>query len=123
MTKITIEQPINPRKDFVDSLRACADFFEQHPDLPLPENQTLNVWNLTRDAIVKVAQQGSWQKHYAGSIFYLSRDFGNNLTLEYNAPRETVCRKVVKGMITVPAKPEQELEDVEWVCSEPLLAP
>ena len=36
--------------------------------------------------------------------------------------RETVCRKIVKGKKMVEAQPAREVEDVEWVCDEPILA-
>lgn len=115
------ETSIARRDAFIAGLRACADFLEAHPELRTPENQTLNVWNCTKEDLTVAAKTSSWEKVYAGTLFYLTKSFGEGLTLEYNTPRETVCRKVVKGTIIIPARPEQEVEDVEWVCDDAAL--
>ena len=106
------------RAAFIQALRDCADFFEAHPSIRTPEGQTLNVWNCTKSELGSVAAISGWRKTYTDSLFYLTKMFSEDLMLEYNAPRETVCRKVVKGTKMIPAQPEREVEDVEWICDD-----
>ncbi len=106
------------RDAFIAGLRACADFFERHAAVPIPRYNVMNVFVYTKEEIVHAARQCAWEKEYNGPWFMLVKRFGEDLRVEINTSRETVCRKVVTGTKIVPAQPEREIEIVEWVCEE-----
>lgn len=109
------------RSAFIQSLRDAADFFEAHPNVAVPRYTVMNVFLNTREEIVEQARAASWEKVYNDAWFTLLRRFGDDLTVEVNASRETVCRKVVTGSHVVPALPERTIEDFEWVCDDEAL--
>lgn len=102
-------------------LRELADFLDAHPavTLQLVEHQ---IYVRTRDEIAALATIGGWRKTYNSDYFHLERAFAGDVTLSVFTDRAEVCRKVVTGHRTIPARPEQQVEIVEWVCEEPLLA-
>ncbi len=110
------------RAAFIQALRGCASFLEQHPEIGMPVSTTMNVFVDEREEVAAVARMTTWEKVYTDNFFTLRKTFCEDLTFEINAPRTAVCRRVVKGTRVIPAKPEQIVEDVEWVCDEPLLA-
>lgn len=112
---------MSERNDFIKALRDCADFFEQHPGIPMPRYTTMNIFHSTREALADYARMATWEKVYNGEWFFLRKEFGAHLTLDIATSRETVCRRVVTGTTILPARPEQEVETVEWVCEEALL--
>ena len=125
MTTITPDQVSNEadaetlrRAEFIQSLRNCADWLEQHPGVRAPCYQNMNVFVNTRAEVVAHARAATWEKIYNDTWFYLRHEFGPDLSIDITAERETVCRKVVAGTEIVPAKPEHEVEIVEWVCDD-----
>ncbi len=102
----------------IKGFRDLADFLEQHPGVPAPHYSTLNVFCNDRESIAVVARQSSWEKGYNAHWFYLRKEFGEDVTLEINVSRETVCRRVVTGKTIVAATPEREVDVVEWVCED-----
>ena len=106
------------RAAFIQSLRDCADFLDRHPSVNVPRYVNLNVFVNTREEIAAHARVTSWEKVYNDTWFYLRKEFGTDLSLDITVQRETVCRKVVTGTRVVPAKPEHEVEDIEWVCDD-----
>lgn len=72
---------------------------------------------------------GRCEKKYASDSFKLVKKFGDNITLTFSTNRKSVCRKIVVGtkkvqkreFVDVPNEFE-EVEEVEWVCDDPLLA-
>ena len=121
------EQERARREDFIRGLRDMADFFAQHPTVKLPSTECFNVFVTTREELAEHARVTSWEKVYEGPWFMLRKHFSEDLRLEINTDRQTVCRKVVTGTRVVPAKPaveEHEEETFEWVCDDAsLLAP
>jgi len=138
------------RADYIAGLRALADLLEQHDELPLPSHgasQPLDWWiweHEVEDAkavmatIVRLlpgAKSKVVGESGASSWFTVEAKL-HGLRINVNARRNTVCRRVVKGVREVTkevADPEalaavptvtvtETVEDVEWVC-EPLLAP
>ena len=109
------------RKAFIQGLRACADFFEQHPTVNTPYCETINVFVGTRDGMAAHARASTWEKVYSDSWFMLCKEFGGGVTLEINTSRETVCRRIVTGTEVVPAQPERVVEKVEWICEDAAL--
>lgn len=131
-----------------DTLRAVAEFIEQHPDLPVPlvtiydhrpEEAELD-WFLTINgraddeadqkakatAIVR-GIGGKWDKEPFGDTMSFRRKH-DGLNLSVQVERAAVCERIVTGTETVTiaaveaqAERTEERELVEWRC-EPLLA-
>jgi len=112
-------------KDYVAGLRAMADFYEKHPDLPKPfDDGVAVVYVASKAGMVEVARQaGKVEKKYSDHYFELTKQLGA-IQLSFFTLREAVCRAIIKGKKTVPSYyvPEHEVDDIEWVCDEPLLA-
>ena len=114
---------------FIESLRTLADFYETHPDLPVPSDVTIRVYCLdTPEEVDRVARllapcekQVNPHDMGAGALLYLTRRF-NELTLSFIFLRKTVCVRRVVGTENVPAQviPAYTRETVEWDC-EPVL--
>jgi hypothetical protein len=114
-------QEADRRAAFIRSLRDAAQFLEDHPAVKAPRYVTMNVFVNTRDEIADQARAASWLKDYNDTWFNLRRQFGEDLSIEINASRETVCRKVVTGTRVVPARPECVVDVYEWECDDPAL--
>ena len=110
------------RAAFIQSLRACADWLEDHPTIRAPRYIDMDVFVDSREDVAAHARVATWEKIYAGQFFYLRKSFGEDLNLDIITARETVCRKVVTGTEIMPAQPEREVEIVEWVCDEGVLS-
>jgi hypothetical protein len=117
---------------FVDGLNALADWYEKHPEIPLP------MWDgsVILDAFVPGAPElaeaaralGHAEKHYGDKWFTVRCHFGP-ISLEFNAKRANVCRRVVVGTSYIPEKvipattiPAHTEEIVEWDCPDSLLS-
>lgn len=128
---------MNPNQKLIDSLREAADFLEARPELP----RFFHDVDLRHYIAGPVEEQRKLLADYARKLSPVEKSFldGSNLfrlvkqlpwgALRIIADREAVCRKVeTKKLIpakperTLPAEPEREEVEVEWVCSEPLLA-
>ena len=103
--------------EYADGLRQIADWYEAHPEAPLPRTNVVGVYTVdTRDELAAVARMlGSCEKRFTDNLFHLSRDFGA-LTLDFVSSRRAVCTRRVVGTRTVPARPEHEVEEIEWDC-------
>lgn len=115
---------MSERAEFIAGLHELADFLEAHPDLPLPCDQSHNVFMSDKADIAALARAagGRWEKGADPNYFYLKVKFAGGHSYDLNVNREKVCRKVVTGTRVQPAKPELEVEEFHWVCDEPLLA-
>jgi hypothetical protein len=117
-------------------LRLLADFLDQHPTLPQPTMYSFDSGASFRldEATAKedLRAIGSFEKSYSGESFYAYKQLGGR-KLTFSVGREAICRKVVKGTKVVPEhyvagsegyiEPEKTVEDVEWICDDPILAP
>jgi hypothetical protein len=118
-------------KEYADSLRLIADFFEQHEEIAVPADPTYSYYTYNRDrkGMGLLARAfGTSDKEMTADLFYLSRMFGK-IKFQALAWRESVCERVVTGTkkVTIEAKPATEEREVEvpiyeWRCEEPLLA-
>jgi hypothetical protein len=117
-------------KEYADSLRLIADWFEQHEEIPLQSTyDTFSYYALdTRDEMAMLAKAlgGKVEKEFEDDWFRLKRQFGK-ITFIATANRAQVCRKVIVGKKTVvQSVPESyrdesvEVDDVRWECDEPL---
>ena len=117
------------------ALRAFADWCDEHPDLAddLADIQ-VNIFGLDPKNLAWAAKQlGTCEKvaTEGSSFFILRRTFGEGVTLDINFYRETVCKRVSKGVRTVtreicdPEAPKvtvtEQVEDFEWICPDSIL--
>lgn len=110
---------------FIFSLRQIADFYETHPELPIPFLSEINGYVTTKEELKQVANNlGSCHKTYNNSLFTLSKEFGEIL-LSFHAGREQVCERVVIGkkmvekeIVIATEKKMVEEEIVEWKCTD-----
>ncbi len=113
------------RKCFLRSLRDLADFLDEHPQVPIPYKDTMNVFVNAREELAAIIRgSGHWEKSYVGNYFSIAKEFGEDLSYEVNVGRDQVCHKVVTGTRVVPAveaQPEHEELIEEWICDEPSL--
>lgn len=115
-------------KEYADSLRMIADWFEAHPDMPLPyQADEIDIFAVhSREQMENVARQfGSCEKEYSEGLFMLKKKIGE-ITLRAVANRNEVCKRKVVGAKLVPEQviPAHNVDIVEWECFEtPLLAP
>jgi hypothetical protein len=128
------------RDGLVAGLRELANFIEDRGlDLPIKLHSwnefTLNTWFYESDEVdPKVQLQraarvlGRADKNFQYSTFELTKKFGDYIKLKFSCDREKVCRKVVTGTKQVQKRvyvdiPNEfvNVEEVEWICDEPLL--
>jgi hypothetical protein len=126
------------RADFTAGLRALADWYDAHPDVPLPYEAISPLSILISgddDQLTEVGRiaraMGTCDKVVTAKFFRVTKSFGPVVKLEVVADRDQVCERVVTGVETVtelvpdPAAPlvEQtvEREIVEWQCPESIL--
>jgi hypothetical protein len=109
-------------EEFTAGLRAVADLYQQHPELPLPTVQ-LGLWltgdkNEVRETLahIKCTVPGATftQSDYASSV---SADV-KGIRLLFSASREVTCRRVVVGKKYIPASSGTFVDDVKWECIE-----
>jgi hypothetical protein len=123
------------RRQFIEGLRAVANFYEQNPGAWYDGmHLTLNMYVWGRSARKTLAEMarafGQCNKVYDDNNITLSRQFSEQVTLAVFAPRAKVCRRVVLGTRILPARivpateevriPASSVEILEWQCG-PLL--
>lgn len=123
------------RRQFIEGLRAVADFYEENPTAWYDGmHLTLNmyVWGrAARKALIETARLfGRCNKIYDDHNITVSRQFSEQVTVSVFAARARVCRRVVLGSRILPERivpatsevriPASRVEIVEWQC-EPLL--
>ncbi len=102
---------------FVQQLRARADWYEAHPDVPEPYIPTWNVFLTTRAELAAVARQvGDATKGDTDTGFFFLRVERPDFAIDFNVPREQVCTSRVVGERVIPAQPERTEPIIEWDC-------
>jgi hypothetical protein len=130
---LTTEQ--HRRRQFIEGLRAVAKFYEENPGAWYDGmHLTLNMYawgRVARKALVETARAfGRCDKTYDEDNITVSRQFSEQVTVAVFAPRAKVCRRLLLGTRTLPARivpateelhiPACKVEIVEWQC-DPLL--
>src|ERR1019366_185037 len=115
-------------KEYANSLRLVADWFEAHPEVEPPHDaEEIALYNVhTRAEMETVARNmGTCEKEYTDGYFKLRKKF-EGITLVAVASREQVCKRKVVGAKLVPEQviAAHNVDIVEWECFDtPLLAP
>ncbi len=120
------------REEWIAGVRALADFYEQHPDLPLSVSDIqLCLFPKLEEMRKYVGIFGKAQKDALGdSYFTLNKQFSKDryrkIYIQATWQREKVCERVVTGrkkvIQKVQIKPaettdvEVEVETYEWKC-------
>ena len=120
------EEKDQAREQFVWGLKGLLEFYENHPNFPLPTfNLGCNVYQYgaEKEEIGELARRLGKTEKIFGSDFMLCRKFSENVSIKVIASREKICKKIVKGKKIIPShyQPEREEEIVEWECDESLL--
>jgi hypothetical protein len=111
-------------EQYADSLRGIADWYEAHPEIPLPSDETMTNYSVCTKghAEALVRGLGGCEKSYDEESFSITKKVGI-LKLRFYFSRSEVCRRVVVGKTTepervVPARviPAREVDVVEWEC-------
>ncbi len=112
---------MSDRKEFIQSLRDLAEFYEHHSGVPLPLYPNVRAYVSTREELIEACRElGHFTKDFYGDRFAVERQFGS-ITLVVTSPRTVVCKRVVKGQRWVPPSEGHHVDAEEWVCDEPLL--
>lgn len=115
------------REQLIADMRAVADFFEAHPDLPVPGKLELDVYGVSKEQLRAVARAfPRVEKGASDIVFWLRCRFSYHTRLDFNGIREEICERVEVGTRLVaeqivPAKeaqviPAHEEPIVEWRC-------
>jgi hypothetical protein len=117
-------------ENFVEYLRAVADFYEEHPEIDAPFFTTSPLTVYLPDAKAKdiLRSIGSFDKTFDGDRFVAKKKIGPG-EIHFRTDRENVCVAKVVGSKSIPEKvvpssytPEQvipahEEDIVEWDCA------
>jgi hypothetical protein len=114
------------REAVIAGLRELADFLEAHPTLPAATMGRTIIYVEDKALLAQVAREGgSWRKDFSENWFSLEKSFGGGVQLDVYTDRAKVCRAVVVGKEMLPAVaalPEREVDKIEWVCDDAVLA-
>jgi hypothetical protein len=123
------------RRQFIEGLRAVAQFYEDHPEAwydGIHTTLSMYIWGRkTREILAQTVRSfGQCTKHYDDTNITVSRKFSDQVTLSVFASRAKVCRRVILGTRILPARtvpassevylPATTEEVVAWRC-DPLL--
>lgn len=111
-------------QEYARGLRLIADWYEAHPDMPIPYTGEICVFGVkeTREEAARIAEAlKPCRKEWAESFLKITRDFGG-VTLKFVFNREAVCTRRVVRHKEIPAEfsPARVVEIVTWDC-EPIL--
>jgi len=110
-------------QQFAESLLALADFYEAHPEVPLPCPELNNYSLDTKDDAALLAKAlRTFEKRYSDSLLIVAKKFGL-IELRFFLNRDSVCTSRVVGVETIPAQfieartiPARTKEILEWDC-------
>lgn len=124
LAELNVAATKSKHEQYADGLRAIADWYEAHQDIPLPSGG-IEVYSVhTKEEAANVIRSlGRCEKKYDSTFFYVIGEFGP-ISLKFSWYRSEVCERRVVGKKLVPAHytPEREEEIVEWDC-HPILQP
>lgn len=120
------------REKALTGLRALLDWFETHPDAPIPYQLDASTWHcrLNKDDLPRLRDIGDFEKRFNDT----DGDFEavvhvGKARIIYYTHRDNICIPRVVGKRTVPAEvvpesviPEHEEDIIEWECKESVLS-
>lgn len=120
---------LTPQQRYSLALRQIADWYERHPDAPIPlggcQNLSVYRFDATPEEIRAI---GPAKKVYAGNLFKYTVE-SENFTIEFVANRSDVCLPKVVGFREIPEQfveahviPAKREEIIQWECKESLLS-
>lgn len=91
-------------KQYTDSLRAIADWYDAHPEIELPVDY-IDVYNVNtkEEAATILKALSPCEKEYLSTMFYIKKSFGA-ITLRFCFYRNQVCERIVVGKKIIPAQ-------------------
>lgn len=107
---------------FVQQLREVADWYEQHPETPLPHEEEFDVRlygvHTREDAVNLIRLFGTCTKKWSESFLEVVKLFPSGANITGIFDRSRVCTRKVVGTRIVPRHVTEEhlLEIVEWDC-------
>jgi hypothetical protein len=112
------------QQDYVNGLRAAADFFELHPELIKTWScYTILVPLNSKEELQEAARvMGGFKKTFSDSHVGLLKRFSKTLSMEAYVLRDRICERVVVGQkevpaqAAIPASPAHMEDVVEWRC-------
>ena len=107
--------------EYANSLRLIADWYEQHPDMPVPMGY-IGVYSAATDELQAVARAlRPCTKEFNHGVFALERAFGA-VRLGFVWSRSDVCVATRVGERYIPEQyiPARVEDVVEWTC-EPIM--
>ena len=107
--------------EYAQGLRAIADWYEAHPDMPRIHDLSVAGCN-GKEQLVEIAQAlPSYVEEASGSLYYVIGDF-QGVSVKFMVWRTEVCERTVVGkrMEEARVSPAHEEDIVEWKC-HPLL--
>lgn len=125
------ETQVSSRESLIVRLREVADFFEQHPEVSVEEDNFGAIFlNIRKDAVNKLATfakaAGRVEKDTDKWHFSLRKSYGD-INLIYRSPREEVCTPTTVKKV-IPARhfeafdvPERVETETTYDCPPSLL--
>jgi hypothetical protein len=114
----------NQRAQFIDGIRALADFLETHPQVDLPYSLCASVYTDAKSVRKMTHLSGTWTKKYNDyNVSYVkpftnSQTYSGSIRLVLSVERSQVCERVQVGTKTVEAVPAHEAPVYEWRCAD-----
>ena len=117
------EKDLTEHEKFALGLRQLANFYEAHPEIPLPY-QDLHSYSLdTKDDAAMLAKAlGTFEKKYSDDLLIVSKKF-QSVNLKFYLTRDSVCTARVVGKkiepeVYIPSQhiPAREVDVIEWDC-------
>ncbi|HEX4501075.1 MAG TPA: hypothetical protein VH187_07940 [Scandinavium sp.] len=119
--------------DIVQKLRKLADWFEQHPGVPEPHLNRIDIFAFEKEDFLSAAREmGPASKHSDEEWYNLTTSAEHSgipveLTIRHRNMCERIETKVLVPEQIIPAKaeeiiPEHEEVRVEWKCPESILS-
>lgn len=120
------------RANQIAGIRQFIDIMEANPSLTLPYHLTsVTEYVYSKEELAQwtKALPGKKDKSQTDDYFIVETRLNEHFTVKVQTSRKNVCERVVTGtelkevdVYPEPVKALKEVDIVEWVCTEPLLA-
>ena len=112
--------------EYAQGLRGIAEWYETHPDIPIPHDTIISIYGLqdSKEEAVRIIEAlKPCRKEWQGDFLKITRDFGGT-TLKFVFRRIAICtsRLVRVERIEAVFIPAHDQNIFEWDCEPALLA-